>query len=510
MPGWGRWDRWARSGQWGDGGGVELVWLLRDLFTTDDAAPITSPRTCEPGPGTLLATEVDGSFAVTGEELVFTAQTTPATGDQKLNADDGITRDAGIGLFQSLSLTTGSTGVVGLVFGWSGVKTTSWWNNDSFDGFYLAFGETNVYGSSSSEVAGVETGIGTFDNAIYGLIARSVGAHYIKDGVLLWVGTLSDAVTLYYLFSNYATAGNLPETSILDLPANGYTEWDEDFSTVTDSESSPASLSYYDINPGGTHTRFTFTYEAGKYVNCYFRHDGTSAYAVVSCTSTGSISLTDQATSKFIVAGVFSDGIEYQIDIIDDTENVSVFVDNVQQSTTQTCSAASGEDQGRWLFNLAINDIVLSTHPYPALGIATDRVIAPQTTDTFTHTDDFLAYIRNVTLPTAGSTEYFFRIAGADEITLQLASDGSLALLDNATSRITAGAATISNGDDVALICDGASGEVFVAGTSAGSTAAIAVTTGAAGKRLDAQDGVADSIELFPRDVSSLLPGNLV
>ena len=32
-------------------GGVEF--LLRDEFTTPDAAPITSPRTCEPGPGTL-------------------------------------------------------------------------------------------------------------------------------------------------------------------------------------------------------------------------------------------------------------------------------------------------------------------------------------------------------------------------------------------------------------------------------------------------------------------------
>jgi len=161
------------------------------------------------------------------------------------------------------------------------------------------------------------------------------------------------------------------------------------------------------------------------------------------------------------------------------------------------------------LTDLASNDIVLTTHPYPALGIATDRVIAPQTTDTFTHTADFLAYIRNVTLPAAGSTEYFFRITGSDEITLQLASDGSLALLDNATSKITAVGGTVSNTNDVALICEGANAEIFVAGTSAGSTATIAVTTGTAGKRLDAQTGVCDAIELWPRDVTSILPSEL-
>ena len=36
--------------------GVVITYLLRDEFTTDEAAPIASPRTCEPGPGTLTAT----------------------------------------------------------------------------------------------------------------------------------------------------------------------------------------------------------------------------------------------------------------------------------------------------------------------------------------------------------------------------------------------------------------------------------------------------------------------
>ena len=52
---------------------IEKNALLYDTFKTADAAPITSPRTCEPGPGTLVITDtgnnaaiVDGEFKVTG------------------------------------------------------------------------------------------------------------------------------------------------------------------------------------------------------------------------------------------------------------------------------------------------------------------------------------------------------------------------------------------------------------------------------------------------------------
>jgi len=38
-----------------------IAYLLRDQFTTPEAAPIASPRTCEPGPGTLALTQIDGA-----------------------------------------------------------------------------------------------------------------------------------------------------------------------------------------------------------------------------------------------------------------------------------------------------------------------------------------------------------------------------------------------------------------------------------------------------------------
>lgn len=69
-----------------------VAYLLRDLFRTPDAAPLTSPRTCEPGPGRLVATQSDGAWAIDGGALQFSAQTTPATGDLAIRAESSVGR----------------------------------------------------------------------------------------------------------------------------------------------------------------------------------------------------------------------------------------------------------------------------------------------------------------------------------------------------------------------------------------------------------------------------------
>lgn len=54
-----------------------LVYLLRDEFTTAQAAPITSPRTCEPGPGTLtIVQNNNGQFSISGDYLTVAAAST--------------------------------------------------------------------------------------------------------------------------------------------------------------------------------------------------------------------------------------------------------------------------------------------------------------------------------------------------------------------------------------------------------------------------------------------------
>lgn len=56
-----------------------ISWLLRDEFTTDDDAPLTTPRTCEPGPGSWNVTQTDNTLSISGGELVKASGTSVET-----------------------------------------------------------------------------------------------------------------------------------------------------------------------------------------------------------------------------------------------------------------------------------------------------------------------------------------------------------------------------------------------------------------------------------------------
>jgi len=49
--------------------------LLFDQFITADATPITTPRTCEPGPGTFVVTDTGSKAAIASGQLVFSGFT---------------------------------------------------------------------------------------------------------------------------------------------------------------------------------------------------------------------------------------------------------------------------------------------------------------------------------------------------------------------------------------------------------------------------------------------------
>lgn len=71
-----------------------VSYLACDTFRTPDAAPLTSPRTCEPGPGQLVATQADGALAVNDEGLALSAQSSPTTGDLAARIVDAVARTA--------------------------------------------------------------------------------------------------------------------------------------------------------------------------------------------------------------------------------------------------------------------------------------------------------------------------------------------------------------------------------------------------------------------------------
>lgn len=102
--------------------GQKVVYLLRDVFATDDPAPITAPRTCEPGPGTLTVVDTASRFSVDNHKLYVGAGTTALS-----LTSGGIARANARGLFfDTIQSSSSSTGIkVGWTDGAGDIKYCS-------------------------------------------------------------------------------------------------------------------------------------------------------------------------------------------------------------------------------------------------------------------------------------------------------------------------------------------------------------------------------------------------
>ncbi len=209
-------------------GAPALEFLLRDDFLTDEAAPLASPRACEPGPGTLTLRQLDGAFSVSSGALVYSAQTTPAGGELQL-AGDPFDRVTGRTLFLRTTRTTLGLGS----FGWCTATVAG--SSANFQPFLLDLSTaTGRYytGSLYSEPPDV------FASGIareYAIALRSPGSLLFTRPVggtwtLAWAERTSTGGPLYPTLENRNAAGTLDAVHVADL-AGGF---ETDYGLATD------------------------------------------------------------------------------------------------------------------------------------------------------------------------------------------------------------------------------------------------------------------------------------
>ncbi len=207
-----------------------ITYLLRDEFTTDDAAPVASPRTAEPGPGTLTLAQADGQFSISGGKLSFPAQSTPTWGDLGFFENVGRGRVTGrvlIGLFNFSTLQV----CVFLAWLRSATADVTAFANIA-NGFYLATGGGALQPPSAA-AAGPNLDAVLVVSTDYkaAIVLRSVGCfRFLKGGAfanwtLLWVDALDNTATVYPGFSNSVAVGTLDYFRVRDLPAPFTTDY---------------------------------------------------------------------------------------------------------------------------------------------------------------------------------------------------------------------------------------------------------------------------------------------
>lgn len=205
-------------------GGSGVVYLLRDEFTTAAAAPLASPRTCEPGPGTLTIVDTNNIASITGGKLRKNG--TPAVGD-KTASGSAITRAAGRAILWEIANRT-TLGANNLYCLLHSVTNT----------------QSGLYGfrySSTTTIAIRASGVGA-DTAVLGagvhefaLIMRATGALLFgRNGgsgsySLLYVFSQSTADLFWYTYLNVASAVDYQEDNVraVDFPLSYQTPTDQ-------------------------------------------------------------------------------------------------------------------------------------------------------------------------------------------------------------------------------------------------------------------------------------------
>lgn len=235
-----------------------MVYLLLDEFTTADAAPLTSPRTCEPGPGTLTAAQVDGSLAVASGALDVTAQATPAWGDLGLYGA-AVTRSSGVALVASISVATWEE----LGLGWHTAGAVA--DPDAME-HALQLHATDGRLDMRGDIA-LTAGLSTATPYKLAVILLSTGAVMaIYDGAawrLLFVSSTGATATLYPALASLDAVASLAQLAILDLtdPRNANpagTDWSDPYSLAivhdTFTDTNDVNLTAHTPETGGPWT----------------------------------------------------------------------------------------------------------------------------------------------------------------------------------------------------------------------------------------------------------------
>jgi len=199
-----------------------LDWLLQDEFTTAEAAPLTSPRTCEPGPGTFpTITDSNSKFSIAGGKLLV------ATGTA---ANDGIwsgllTRAIGLSAMGLVNVSA----VNGLYFGWDT-------NNSGGISESIRFHLTTTL----QIFLGAWITVGTFavstDYKVM-VVMQTTGSKYLIKGgaftewTLLWVGGIrTENMYPGMVLNATTTVCTLDYWRVAQLSA----PWDTDYGIATD------------------------------------------------------------------------------------------------------------------------------------------------------------------------------------------------------------------------------------------------------------------------------------
>lgn len=287
------------------GGGRRIRYLLRDLFSTDEAAPLATPRTCEPGPGTWAITDTNSLLSISNDRLVW----------------GGVL--AGTGIWGNAQARTAGLALLATVnISWFANRVYIGWTpntNASVSDSVLAYINTaSSPGNLIDNAIGQNIGTQTADGAdtYVAVILRSTGSFLLfRQGgtgayTLLWVRNTLNTATIYPgVWGGSGSPRNVGNVRVLNLG-----NYDARFKADNGLATSVTALPV--LNTTGTHT-----------ADCLIELSG----------------LVPSADATSLLYRSTSDTAGWRVDVNTDG---NVYLQELNAGTTQRGSAAHGVADG--------------------------------------------------------------------------------------------------------------------------------------------------------------------
>lgn len=324
-------------------------WLLYDQFNVSAAAPLASPRTCEPGPGTLTLVQTDGQFSIVAGQLVFPTQTTPVWGDQGIITPSTLTNVVGRTLLATIRLTSGSL----TVLAWKEAANLDIQAGAGNRYFINLSATSNTIHVGVASVSSFSVGDWVTNQAYRLAISRrSAGAFMLIKGgaftewTLLWVATEAMADSLYPVLSNLSGVGTLDNLKVADLDA----PWNTDFGISVQRLSGSVAAGTSFTHEADCLIEYTVTaVSSGADMDVLFRIQDASNYWRLRVNNAGGLILAEVVagtpTTRGSVAGVVANGD--RVVIVAAGSTIRVYEANTLRityaSATNFATATAGE-----------------------------------------------------------------------------------------------------------------------------------------------------------------------
>lgn len=313
-------------------------YLLRDLFTTAAGAPLASPHTCEPGPGSLtLVNTTNGSISISSGQLRLSRPTSGQSWSAYGFWVANVTRAPG----RTLYFIAQSSAIDRLDFGVRGSGSV----NQTDAG--LMWGSTTSLAMRHN--AGSEDTVGTSltANTDYqmAIVMRGAGqAYFVRGGsqypawTLLGVTTRDSALTNNYLsVSNFNSDLKMDAVAILDKPGL----WTRGYGATSAFSLFPASGDTA-VSPADALMYFTWTPIANETLSLYFRRtDDDNTYRLDCAQAGGTIKLyrRESGVDTELDAGktqTWTAGTPYRIGIVYAGTTIRTYVESTGLKHTAT------------------------------------------------------------------------------------------------------------------------------------------------------------------------------